>query len=241
MTPMSNRQVHQKMKRHRKTEDENRRRRSTGFLQTRNGDATGVLVNDRLDDLLIKLSPELTTLRHFHLAASFAYLLVILATPLRYTAAALTTGGANGSAATTSSTLRSDAALTAAAMAALLPAAGPDGRLRRRAPSIDQSPSPPRASRLARPARRAARVQRRGASFGDGGARSPDRPFRILARLPLGQTRESRPPPPRGARTRARFGDRPHIASGYRRLSRRGPRGPARGAPREGPPARAGP
>ena len=109
----------------------------TGFFQTRNGDATGALVNDRLDDLLIKLSPsyELTTLRHFHLAASFAYLLVILATPLRYTAAALTTGGANGSAATTSSTLRSDAALTAAAMAALLPAAGP------RAPLS----SPPRA------------------------------------------------------------------------------------------------
>ena len=68
---------------------------------------------------------EGTTLRHFHLAASFVYLLVILATPLRYTAAALTTGGANGSAATTSSTLRSDAAFTAAAMAALLPAAGP--------------------------------------------------------------------------------------------------------------------
>ena len=62
------------------------------------------------------------TTRHLHLAASF--LLVILATPLRYTAAIFTTGGANGSAATTSSTRRSEAAFTAAAMAALLPGFG---------------------------------------------------------------------------------------------------------------------
>ena len=64
------------------------------------------------------------TTRHLHLAASFTYLLVILATPLRYTAAIFTTGGANGSAATTSSTRRSEAAFTAAAMAALLPGFG---------------------------------------------------------------------------------------------------------------------
>ena len=63
-----NRQVHQQKMKHQTTKDEDRRCRSTGFPQTRNDDATGALINDQLDDFKLY---DLTSLRHFHLAASF--------------------------------------------------------------------------------------------------------------------------------------------------------------------------
>ena len=134
------------------------------------------------------------------------YLLVILATPLRYTAAALTTGGANGSAATTSSTLRSDAAFTAAAMAALLPAAGPR-------PSRDR-PKPVASSSLAPCASRASRnapnaAARRSASV------DFDRPTvrSASSRASLSDRPASRVATSAWSSNSSAFGDKPHSVS----------------------------